>query len=173
MDLLTALILALPAFAANMAPVVAQHIRALDFLTIPLDGGRTLRGAPVVGPHKTWRGVCVAVFVGGITGGVAGVLATGTASVAFSGFLFGMYAGFLAIGGDALKSFAKRRISRESGKPWLPWDQIDYMLVFLLGTYPFMQWDAASAVFLLTIAFFGNLAVNYAAHRLGFKSTPW
>jgi CDP-2,3-bis-(O-geranylgeranyl)-sn-glycerol synthase len=173
MEFFAALVLALPAFVANMAPVVAQHIRALDVLAHPIDGGRMWRGTRILGSHKTWRGVLVAILAGGITAALAGGIATSSLPVALSGFLFGMYAGFLAIGGDALKSIIKRRLGRESGKPWLPWDQTDYMLMFLLGTYPFLQWDLTSAAFLLVIAFFGNLATNYLAFKIGVKSTPW
>lgn len=171
MEFLVALLLALPAFVANMAPVAVQSLRLCEWLAVPVDGGRKWHGTAILGPHKTWRGFFAAIVAGGLGGLLVHVLT----EFSFSGasLAYGMYAGLLAITGDLLKSFFKRRLGRESGRPWLPWDQTDYMILFLIGTYPLIFWDAASALFLLAVAFFGNLATNYLAYTFGLKSTPW
>ena len=43
----------LPAYIANMAPVLS---RGVPFLNIPVDLGKTYRGKPLFGSHKTYRG---------------------------------------------------------------------------------------------------------------------
>jgi len=84
--------------AANSAPVLARHVFGTRFAA-PLDGGRVLRdGRPVLGRSKTWRGL------------IAGTLA----SAALAPLLglapeLGLATGGLALGGDLLASFFKRR----------------------------------------------------------------
>lgn len=72
---------------------------------MPLDLGRRLQdGNPVFGPHKTIRGVVAAILFGGIGGVVMG-MPVGT----------GMAAGGLAMCGDLISSFIKRRRFLPSG----------------------------------------------------------
>ena len=61
MILFEVLYLALPAFVANMAPVVATRLNILPALAVPIDSGVLLRGKPLLGKNKMWRGVIVAV----------------------------------------------------------------------------------------------------------------
>ena len=65
---LLTLYLAIPAYIANMMPIVAARYKWLPFLDAPIDGGATLRGKRVFGANKTWRGL----VVGGVFGGLAG-----------------------------------------------------------------------------------------------------
>ncbi len=83
---------------ANSAPVLARHVCGARFAT-PIDGGRVLRdGRPVLGRSKTWRGL------------VAGVLATAAlAPLLGVRFELGLATGALALAGDLLASFVKRR----------------------------------------------------------------
>lgn len=57
------LYLAFPAFAANMAPVIAAKLKILQNIANPIDSGRRLRGKEIFGSHKTWRGFVVGVAV--------------------------------------------------------------------------------------------------------------
>jgi len=52
----------LPAYLANMAPVVV--VGRFEWLAGPIDGGRTWRGVRIFGDHKTWRGLVAGVVVG-------------------------------------------------------------------------------------------------------------
>src|SRR4249919_1357065 len=52
-----------PAYAADVVPVLVRGM--FEPLSRPIDGGRTFRGRPILGSHKTWRGL--------ITGTVAGM----------------------------------------------------------------------------------------------------
>jgi CDP-diglyceride synthetase len=179
MTFIAALFLAFPAFIGNMAPVLVDKWQLARSLAIPIDGGRRLRDRPIFGAHKTWRGILAAIIGGGIIGAIAFaiVLSFGDGVPRYDailiGFSYGAYAGFLAIMGDLLKSLIKRQLGIASGKPFIPWDQLDYMILFLIGTYPLFSWEPQIALALLLVAFLGNLATNYVAFRYRIKSTPW
>lgn len=55
-----ALFFALPFYAANMAPVL---VKGIPFLATPIDGGRVWHGQPILGSHKTWRGLAAGVLL--------------------------------------------------------------------------------------------------------------
>jgi CDP-2,3-bis-(O-geranylgeranyl)-sn-glycerol synthase len=134
-DLVTTILetvwLLLPAGAANLAPVLAARYNWLPAFNRPIDGNVTFLGKRVLGPHKTWRGLIVGIAAGALTGFFLGSA------------LLGAVIGAGALAGDALKSFVKRQFNIAPGKPWRPFDQIDYILGALL---------VASFIFPLTIA---------------------
>ena len=106
----------LPVALSNMAPVVCKN--QLQFLAVPVDGGRLFRGAEVFGSHKTWRGIIVATLTGGIVFLIQVWLTRQFPLIAQWSFFdiltaplwFGFVFGFAAIFGDLVKSFAKRRV---------------------------------------------------------------
>lgn len=129
----------LPAFLANMSPVLVQ--RRLAWLAAPIDGRRMLGGVRIFGDHKTWRGL--------VSGVVAGTLAYEAQRFAYgAGFATdlalidyadhpvvpGMLLGLGTIVGDAVKSFFKRRVGIAPGASWPVFDQLDFMA----GAYAFV-----------------------------------
>jgi len=105
-------------------------------LAFPVDLGATWRGREIFGKNKTWRGLLV--------GAITGVLAAGLQAFLYlnTGFfkrntlvdygevnfiLMGFCMGAGALAGDLVKSFIKRRLDKPSGKPWFPWDQLDWI----------------------------------------------
>jgi CDP-2,3-bis-(O-geranylgeranyl)-sn-glycerol synthase len=175
-DLLQALWFFVPAYLANMAPVLVQgHFAWLDR---PLDGGRMLWGKRVLGAHKTWRGlvagavVGTAAFVGQQLVFEAGWMRElapidyGETPIAL-GLLLGVGAGV----GDAFKSFWKRRVSIAPGGSWLPWDQLD----FLVGAWVFAAPVYAPPVYLLIVCMpivvVGSVLVTTVGYELGLKES--
>ena len=65
-DLLKVAYFLVPAYFANMAPVIWKPI--FPWLAIPLDGGKTFKGNPLFGSNKTWRGLFLAVITGALIG---------------------------------------------------------------------------------------------------------
>lgn len=131
-ELLVVLYFFVPAYAANMAPVLVRgHFEAL---AMPIDGGRSIGGIRVLGDHKTWRGLVAGIVVGIATyagqrvlydAGVVRYLAPidyDQTSLAL-GALMGLGAGL----GDAMKSFVKRRVGIEPGASWIVFDQLDFI----------------------------------------------
>ncbi|MBU1146150.1 CDP-2,3-bis-(O-geranylgeranyl)-sn-glycerol synthase [Patescibacteria group bacterium] len=171
----------LPAYIANMAPVFAKRFGLLKFLARPVDGGREFSGRKIFGEHKTWRG-----FVVGIIAAIAGAwLQYFLYSVSpfreisffnyfevspwFLGFIFG----FGALFGDLIKSFFKRRIGIAPGKPWIPFDQLD----FVLGALIFVSliflppWRGILVIIIVTPIL--HLLANQIGFILKIKNTKW
>jgi CDP-2,3-bis-(O-geranylgeranyl)-sn-glycerol synthase len=109
---------------------------ALARLARPVDSGALWRGKEIFGKHKTWRGIVMGVITGMITAGIQSALFLNFAffrvntlvdysRVNFA--LFGALLGAGALTGDLVKSFIKRRAGVASGKPWFPWDQLDWI----------------------------------------------
>lgn len=108
--------------SANSAPVLTARVFG-DHLAAPIDGGHRLRdGRPLFGPHKTWRGFVSGTLAATLVGSAIGLPALVAAS-----------AGVLALVGDLLSSFAKRRLNRRSGA-WTPGvDQLPEALLPLIA----------------------------------------
>ncbi|MES2153538.1 MAG: CDP-archaeol synthase [bacterium] len=100
-------------------------------------------------------------------------------------FLFGAVVGFMALVGDAVKSYFKRRTGREGGAPWFPFDQLDFVIFGLLGFVLASallprgwvrhaltdDWLVLTTIVILTPAL--HLLVNRIGFWLGLKKVPW
>lgn len=177
MSALFALYLALPAFIANMAPVAAARWRVLPRFDRPLDGGRSVRGRRLFGAHKTVRGLVVGTAAGALTAlgqwllpPFAGSLPYATA---FSALAFGAAAGFGALAGDAVKSLFKRQLDIANGRPFIPFDYIDYVVGFLICTAPWYAWNGVEIAWLLFFALVANPLTNCLSYYAGIKRTAW
>jgi CDP-2,3-bis-(O-geranylgeranyl)-sn-glycerol synthase len=122
-----------PAYAANVSPIFAE--RLFPKFDAPIDSGKTFRGRPFLGAHKTWRGflACVAAGLTVWEGqrilyhmGLCRELALGdyAAEPLVPGLLMGAGAGI----GDTFKSFLKRQVGIAPGSPWLGFDQLDFFV---------------------------------------------
>lgn len=166
-----ALLLFLPAGASNMVPVLANKIPGLRNWKTPLDFGAEWNGHRVFGKNKSWRGL--------VTGTVAGTL-TGWAihglffpHYDLSTYLFAsaaMSAGALL--GDAIESFFKRQRGIESGHPWFPFDQTDYIIGGLICSLPFSLIEAAMIPYVIAWYFGLHLFSSYVGYLLGLKERP-
>jgi len=103
---------------------------------VPVDLGRQWHGKEIFGENKTWRGLIVGVLAGVIVAGIQALLFFNTEffrdnSIIDYGkvnfILVGSLMGGGALAGDLVKSFIKRRLDKPSGKPWFPWDQLDWI----------------------------------------------
>jgi len=181
MFLLRCLYFMLPAYLANMAPVFAQKLGVLKFLARPVDGGKTWKGKPIFGAHKTWRGFVVGILAAIVTAWLQGFFYSWNSFRAISfidystvnlwtlGFLFG----FGALFGDLVKSFFKRRINLAPGAPWIPFDQLDFVvgaLIFVAPIY-FPSWPAV--VVILLVSFILHVLTNNLGYLLKIKNTRW
>lgn len=177
--ILTALYFFLPAFVANMFPVI------LGALKFPF-------GQPVserlFGSHKTWRG-----FYAGYLGALL-ILALQKyflpgedfpllAYAHLNIFLYAIPFGLGAIAGDTIKSFFKRRLHRKPGSPFFPWDQLDFVIGTLLSLVPFYllypqsflisPFQPSIILTLLLLTPLLHFLVNLFAYALGLKKVWW
>jgi CDP-2,3-bis-(O-geranylgeranyl)-sn-glycerol synthase len=139
---------------ANGAPIIARDLlgKRGDW---PLDlGWLFCDGRPLFGPSKTIRGV------------VAAVGATGCAALLFGDdFATGAYVGLLAMIGDLLSSFLKRRLGIASSDSALGLDQgLEALVPVLVMQRP---WALSLSDMLAIIAIF--FAVDVALSRLMYK----
>jgi CDP-2,3-bis-(O-geranylgeranyl)-sn-glycerol synthase len=100
-------------------------------------------------------------------------------------FLFGAVVGLFALVGDAVKSYFKRRLGKEGGAPWVPFDQLDFVVFGLLGMLVaspllppgwvwhalFDDWRTLATILVLTPLL--HLLVNRIGYWLRLKSVPW
>lgn len=168
--ILELLLFILPAYFANAVPVLLGGGTPLDFGKSLSDGER------IFGNGKTIRG-----FIAGVAAGtmVAALLALNIRIGFFDSAHAQFFAGFgLAFGtmiGDALGSFAKRRMHFKPGKPFLP-DSIIFVLVALLFAYPFTDkalYSIFNIGFLLLLTVVMHPLSNFIANRTGLKKVPW
>jgi CDP-2,3-bis-(O-geranylgeranyl)-sn-glycerol synthase len=195
LDILRALWLFLPAYVANMAPVFAAKL--VPGWTAPIDGGRLGKdGQRILGPGKTWRGLAGGTLAGGLVALLVAALAPhwgimrgldyGVAGVGWPRvFLFGAAMGLMALVGDFVKSYFKRRRRIERGGSWFPFDQLDFVVFGLLGMMlaaPLLpagwvghhlldSWLTLATLLVLTPLL--HLLVNRVGYWLGLKEVPW
>ncbi|MBI1970077.1 CDP-2,3-bis-(O-geranylgeranyl)-sn-glycerol synthase [Candidatus Woesearchaeota archaeon] len=168
----------LPAYAANMAPVLAKKL--FPAFAIPIDLGYCYEGTSLFGEHKTYRGL------------IAGMVA-GTAMFLVQKYLYvypffqklsivdyhsvslwlGFLMGFGALAGDLLKSFFKRRKHLEPGAAWFPYDQLDYPVGALVFSAFLVIPHISIVVIILILTPMLSTMVNFLAYLLGLKEVQW
>lgn len=170
MEIIEALYFILPAYVANMVPVLVHHI---SWGKEPIDAGEKLGGRRIFGSHKTWRGMIsgtaaavITIFLQRLAGSYENIP---LGMLAVMGFLLG--AGALV--GDLVKSFFKRRLGIAPGRPWILFDQLDFVIgalaaVSLVYVPPFSH---IVIIFLATPLL--HLLANCAAFVVGLKKTWW
>ena len=149
------IILFFPSYIANSTPVVLGG-------GPPVDGGATWSdGKPILGANKTIRGSITEVLAGTIIGLLQGNLVGG----------FAQSAG--AILGDLISSFYKRRRDYPPGSSMPFIDQLDFIIMAVILSYPFQATDLVSALTIMVITVPIHYAVNYIAWLLKLKKNPW
>lgn len=169
----------LPVAAANMAPVLFQHVT--PFLAVPVDGGKSWKGKRILGDHKTWRGFIFGTLLGGVVFLLQLLLLAifpdtrswwAFESSAFP-FYFGFLFGFSALFGDALKSFFKRRAGVPPGQRWFPFDQIDFLLTSTFLATLFVDVTAMMWFFILFFGIILHVGINRIGYWLHLEHTKW
>jgi CDP-2,3-bis-(O-geranylgeranyl)-sn-glycerol synthase len=177
--IIKALYFALPAFFANMSPVIFGKLRLFESLNRPIDGGVIFAGQRLFGQNKTWRGLLSGITVGLITAGVQKILYDNGFATSISVFdydhwlIFGILAGSGAILGDLIKSFFKRRIGIKPGAVWPVFDQLDFIAGFFIFTYGihYPGWEIVAIVAISTLIL--HPLSNIIGYKLGWKKVWW
>ena len=131
----------LPAYIANGSAVLVGGGKPVDFGKTWKDGRR------ILGDGKTWRGLISGAFLG-MTGGFGLSIVAIYANNSDFKFLglsdFGKFPlmipiiGAICFGallGDIIESFLKRRVGKERGQDWIPFDQLDFIVGALLLSF--------------------------------------
>jgi CDP-2,3-bis-(O-geranylgeranyl)-sn-glycerol synthase len=173
--------LCLPAYLANMAPVIIDKLGWFKPLARPIDFGRQFKNRPLLGKGKTWRGLLSGILVAIIVAAIQKLLFQyeTVQSISLVNFdetsflLYGFLAGSGALIGDMVKSFFKRRINIASGKSWPIADQLDFIAGFFIFTYWLIrpEWIIVITAFLITLIL--HPLTNIIGYLLKIKKVWW
>ncbi len=183
---LAVLWLLLPAYVANALATLPRGRGP------PMDFGRVWArdGRRVLGPSKSWSGF----LFGGFVAMPVGLLEAWLILLAppnlqlVPQFAPSLVAAipvvalltFGAMSGDALGSFIKRRLGRESGARTLLLDQLPFVLVpiglglvFYRGLFVgvFGSWEGVFWLLVYTLGL--HTVFNWVGYKLGLKKVPW
>jgi CDP-2,3-bis-(O-geranylgeranyl)-sn-glycerol synthase len=153
-----------PAYLANMTPPLVRHWR----------GWNRPISERWLGSHKTVVGFGAGVLAAVVVTLVQSRIAWPGGLVAYDHWIaLGLRFGAGAMGGDAAKSFVKRRLGVAPGKRWIPWDQVDFVLgaLILVGGRAALSWADVAIILLLSAA--GHIAVSHAAYWIGVRDVKW
>lgn len=177
--IISALYLFLPAGIANLIPVLLKNFQILNS---PVDFGKKLNGKRILGDHKTWRGVIGAILIAIVVILIQKQLyldyplfrnISSINYVSEPVILIGFLLGFGAILGDMIESYFKRKNNILPGKPWIPFDQLDYVvsgLLFLLIAFR----PSVNEVVIIIIAYpLLHILVNHIGYYLKINKSKW
>ncbi len=168
--LIQALYFFVPAYFGNVAPTLVKKI---PFLNQAVDMGKTFRGKRIFGKNKTFRGLFFASLIGVLSFLLQRWLYQFAWFAKISLFDYtqmtiwlGFILGFGAIFGDLIESFLKRQIGIPSGKPWIPFDQLDFTVVALLLSSIIYLLEFKYIIALLLFTPILHLATHYTGYLL-------
>jgi CDP-2,3-bis-(O-geranylgeranyl)-sn-glycerol synthase len=147
---------------ANGTPVIAAKLLGARFAW-PLDGGlRLADGRPLLGRSKTLRGLVLALAAAAVGGALIG-----------TGWRLGLLVGCLAMAGDLLSSFIKRRLGLSSSSQALGLDQVPESLLPLLACRGALGLGWLDVAVVVVVFFVGELLVSRLLYRLHIRDRPY
>lgn len=177
--LLKIILFLLPAYFANMAPILVKN--KFLFINIPVDFNKTLFGQPIFGKNKTVRG-----FIAGIIASIGivwieqmlfhfdfmkklSLINYDQQNFLILGFLFG----FGTLFGDLIKSFFKRRLKIDPGQSIKIIDQIDYVVgsLFFISVVYVPSLDIV--ILSIFISLILTIMINHLAYYFHFRDEKW
>jgi len=169
--IINSLWLILPAYCANLFPVIMNGKHPIDFKKNFVDGYRLL------GDGKTIEGF----FSGIIFGTLVGILQIYLQPFMGQFYVFQFQHNLLtvillstgAIVGDLIGSFVKRRFRLERGAPTPILDQLDFLVFSLVVLSVIISIKFSWVIFLLFITPLIHYSSNIFAFTLKLKDKPW
>ena len=167
----------LPAYFANMAPVIVKNI--FNKLKVPIDFNKKINNKPVFGRNKTFRGLIFGVLFAIVTAYLQFLLHSNNifvdiSIVDYSNWLsIGFLLGFGAIFGDLVESFVKRRMDYKPGKAFVPFDQLDFVIGALIFVAPLVVLSLNKVIIILILSFILHMIVNHIAYYTGIRNEKW
>lgn len=171
----------LPAGVANVTPIFIAHTPYFKNYNFPLDFHRTYQGKRLLGDGKTVRGFLFGIFCAIIVAYLQFVLYRSSASLhnllpgsyaMIAPLTWGVLSGFGALLGDSVKSFFKRQIGVPRGGSWIPFDQLDYVLGFIVCTYFYFALSLYEYALLLVVWFLIHVLSTHIGYWSKLKKSP-
>ena len=125
-----------------------------------------------LGAHQTVAGFLLGVIVALGTAFLQSAIDWKGSLVDYANWpALGLALGIGAPGGDALKSLVKRARGIAPGKPWVPFDQLDFAVGALALVWPWATLGWSDVLLILAFTFVADIVVNQASYRLGIRDT--
>jgi len=174
----------LPAYFTNMTPSLLAKSNFLSSLARPVDFGNKFHERPILGSHKTWRGVLFGPPVGILIVLLQAWLYNQSSFIREISFFnyqkvnilwFGLLISFGTIGGDLFFAFIKRRLNLKPGARFLPFDQINYVIGAACFLTLFSDIDINSRIWitLLVLTFILHIGSTQIGYILGLSKSKW
>lgn len=162
--LLEALYYFLPAFVANGVPPLMVK---LQFLNKPIN-------KRLFGENKTIRGFVFACIFGTLTFFIQTLLykypiiqSISLVDYSQTTLWLGFLLAFGAITGDLVESYFKRKMNIKPGKPWIPFDQADYVIGALLFSFIIFIPKPAMMLLILIMSVLLTMLSHYLGYLIG------
>ena len=171
----------LPAYFVNTAPPLAKRIGFFNFLNKEVDFKKRFMGQPILGSHKTWRGVIFGMLMGFLAVFFQRWLFqfSGPKSISFLDYsrinliFFGFLISAGAIFGDLFFAFVKRRLKLEPGAVFIPFDQTNYVIGAAIFLTPFFKIEILIWATLFIATFVLHVIFNRLGYHLGVHKNKW
>ena len=169
-----------PAYIANAIPPLLQKV---NFLDKPIDNNKKLWGMPILGSHKTWRGLIAELLACSLFTefffflnsyyrlGVYEALNFHFSQ--YNGLIFGLWLGLGIAFGDISFAFIKRRLRLRPGFPFIPFDQTNYVLGACLFIEPMLHLGLIFWSTLFVLTFVIHIVFNRLGYNLGLHKAKW
>jgi CDP-2,3-bis-(O-geranylgeranyl)-sn-glycerol synthase len=173
-----------PAYLANASPPLAYKFNIFKKLGNPIDGGKTINNEPILGDHKTWRGlvseiiVCtllmpIFIYIHNFLGLEHYETIKFNAYSQINGFLLGLLLSIGIIFGDLFFAFIKRRLKLKPGTKFVPFDQINYVIGAFIFVQPLLNLEIKFWLSLIILTFFLHILFNRAGYNMGLHNAKW
>jgi len=158
----------LPAYLANMAPVIVK--KSYKKLSIPVN-------TKIFGKNKTYRGLIFGILFAIIIAFIQYLVYPQLKDLSFldysNWFKIGFLMGFGAVFGDIIESLVKRRLKYKPGQPFVPLDQLDFVLGSLLFISLIFIPTIKMIITIIIVSFILHVLVNHSAYYLKIRNEKW
>ena len=147
---------------ANGSPILVKRLFGNRY-SLPIDRGIRLRdGKPVFGASKTVRGIAVSLIATTLLAPLLGLH-----------WSVGLLAASMAMAGDLISSFTKRRLGVPSSGMAVGLDQIPESLLPALALMTTLNLTPIDVGVIVVLFFFGELVLSRVMYRLGIRDRPY
>jgi CDP-archaeol synthase len=147
---------------ANTVPIAGKRLFGAR-LAHPIDGGlQFFDGRPLFGPSKTIRGLVSAVLVTSASAPLIGVT-----------WQTGALIGSLAMAGDLVSSFLKRRLKLPSSSKATGLDQVPESLLPALACRGLLALSVLDIAVCVLVFFVGEIVLARLSYWLHFRDRPY
>ncbi len=173
----------IPAYIANATPPLANTFNILNCLNKPIDGGLEIKGVPVLGNHKTWRGlVCEIITCTLLTQLLIYINDYYNLSIynnigldihLINSWLLGLLLSIGIVFGDIFFAFVKRRLKLRPGTAFIPFDQTNYVIGAFIFLQPILSLPLKFWLTLFLLTLFIHIVCNRVGYNLGLHKAKW